>query len=234
MKAIGLVVLGFLGGLVAAAIGDMVSAEVRARLDQLPYTVLHLAIRRLPAELRADIGKDWQAELDHILHRAKLYPVTRLIKGVYFAAGLLRTAPGIARSLALMRGSGQAQTIDAVQLTRIPAVVLRTADVIVSALMLVLLAPVLTQIAIAIKVADGGPVLMREGRFALKFRTTMTTSGHLDASVSLHETDRLRVWGRHDPRVTRLGRLLRRLSLDELPALWSVLMGKASLFGLSR
>lgn len=99
MKSIGLVVLGFLGSLVVVAIGDMVSEEVRARLDRLPHAVLCLAIRRLPGELRADIGKDWHAELDHILHRAKLYPVTRLIVGVSFAAGLLNSAPQIARSL---------------------------------------------------------------------------------------------------------------------------------------
>jgi len=234
MKSIGLVVLGFLGSLVVVAIGDMVSEEVRARLDRLPHAVLCLAIRRLPGELRADIGKDWHAELDHILHRAKLYPVTRLIKGVHFGAGLLRTAPRIARSLALIRGSVQTQTVDAPQLARVPAVVKRIADVAVSALLLVLLAPTLAVVAFVIKLADGGPVLIREGVFALKFRTTVITSGNLDGALSLSETDRPRLWGLYDRRVTRVGRFLRRLSLDELPGLWSVLRGKASLFGPRR
>lgn len=103
MKAIGLLMLGFLGGLAVAAIGDMVSEEIRARLDRLPHVILRLATRRLPAELRADIGEEWQAELDHVLHDARLYPVWRLAVGIHFAAGLHRAAPRVAHSLALTR-----------------------------------------------------------------------------------------------------------------------------------
>jgi len=99
-------VLGFLASLVVVIVGDLVSEEVRARLDHLPHTVLRLAIRRLPANLRDDIGGEWQAELDHILHRAKLYPLTRLVVGVRYAAGLLRTVPQIALGLAFIRRRG--------------------------------------------------------------------------------------------------------------------------------
>ena len=75
MSGIGVIlvaVLGFLASLVVVIVGDLVSEEVRARLDHLPHTVLRLAIRRLSPDLRDDIGEEWQAELDHILHRAKL------------------------------------------------------------------------------------------------------------------------------------------------------------------
>lgn len=107
MKAIGVFLLGCIGGVAAgvaaSVIGAMVSEEVRARLDRLPAWLLSLAIRRLPAELRIEIGKEWRAELDYVLHRAKLYPVTRLIKGTRFTAGLLRTAPTIATALTATR-----------------------------------------------------------------------------------------------------------------------------------
>jgi lipopolysaccharide/colanic/teichoic acid biosynthesis glycosyltransferase len=87
------------------------------------------------------------------------------------------------------------------------------------------MAPVLALIAIAIKLADGGPVLIREGAFGLRFRTTVISSGNSDD----HETHGPRLRGRYDQHLTRLGRFLRHYSLDELPGLWSVLIGKASL-----
>lgn len=102
LTTVGTVFLGFVGGLAAVVIGDLASEEIRARLDRLPDALLCLAIRRLPPELRAERGAEWRAELDHILHRAKIYPVTRLMKGIYFAVGLLCTAPAIARSLGVL------------------------------------------------------------------------------------------------------------------------------------
>jgi hypothetical protein len=103
LAKLGAILLGFLGSTVAVAAGDLISQEVRARLDRLPHAVLYLAIRRLPVELRADVGKEWQAELDQILHRENLYPVTRLIMGLYFAVDLLRTPASMADSLARAR-----------------------------------------------------------------------------------------------------------------------------------
>jgi len=108
MSSIGLLVavLGFLASLALVVVGDLVSEEVRARLDHLPHAVLRLAIRRLPANLPADLGDEWSAELDHILHHATLYPLTRLVFGVRYAAGLLSKAPTIACSLGLIRSEG--------------------------------------------------------------------------------------------------------------------------------
>lgn len=85
--------------LAIVTLGDLVSEEARARLDQIPLTLLRLAIHRLPERLREEVGQDWWAELDHILHRAQLYPVTRLIVGIRFSASLLFKAPSVAREI---------------------------------------------------------------------------------------------------------------------------------------
>jgi lipopolysaccharide/colanic/teichoic acid biosynthesis glycosyltransferase len=104
----------------------------------------------------------------------------------------------------------------------------RALDIIGSGLGLVLLAPLLAGIAAAIRFVDGGPVLFRQHRTGrngkpfsmLKFRTMHT--GPARASLITIGAD---------PRITRLGRWLRRYKLDELPQLWNVLTGEMSLVG---
>jgi Nuclease-related domain len=96
-------VLAWLTGLTVtlgvAAVSGLASDEIRARLEQLPHALLSAAVRRLPYEIRADVGDEWTAELDHILHRVQAYPLTRLLYGIHFALGLLRTAPKIGSDL---------------------------------------------------------------------------------------------------------------------------------------
>lgn len=105
----------------------------------------------------------------------------------------------------------------------------RALDVTGAAVGLVLLGPLLAAIALAIRLLEGAPVLYRQERVGwggrpftmLKFRTMVA-----DAETSGA------VWAtRGDPRRTRLGALLRRTSLDELPQLWNVLKGDMSLVG---
>jgi exopolysaccharide biosynthesis polyprenyl glycosylphosphotransferase len=113
-------------------------------------------------------------------------------------------------------------------------------DRALSALAVLLLAPVFLALAIAIKVDDPGPVFFRqtrvgrEGRrFAMvKFRTMVVNAEQLlPALHDRNEADGLLFKVRDDPRVTRLGRLLRRYSLDELPQLFNVVRGEMSLVG---
>lgn len=96
-------ILVWLGGLVAAAgvaaVSSLVSDEARGRLEHIPDLLLDTAISRLPEKLRADVGEEWRAELEHILHHDEAYPLTRLLRGIRFASGLLRAAPGIGREL---------------------------------------------------------------------------------------------------------------------------------------
>ena len=90
--------------LAAATLGDLVSEEVRSRLDRLPLLIVRLAVRRLPAELRGEQAAEWTAELHCILTGAKGLPVTRLARGIRFALGLLRSSRAIGRELSRSTG----------------------------------------------------------------------------------------------------------------------------------
>jgi len=116
----------------------------------------------------------------------------------------------------------------------------RTFDVIGAALLLLLLAPLLGLIALAIKLTSRGPVLYRSVRpgiggepFAcFKFRTMVEGAEHLqDELEPSNEVGGPLFKIRRDPRVTPVGRLLRRWSLDELPQLFNVIRGEMSLVG---
>jgi len=115
----------------------------------------------------------------------------------------------------------------------------RALDISVSAAALFLLAPVLLAIAIAIKVTSPGPVLFRQRRIGrhgksfqmLKFRSMYDGADEMKPELhALNEADGLFKIA-NDPRVTPVGRLLRRVSFDELPQLVNVLRGEMSLVG---
>jgi exopolysaccharide biosynthesis polyprenyl glycosylphosphotransferase len=104
-------------------------------------------------------------------------------------------------------------------------------DYLVAIFVLVILSPLLFLIALAIKLDSRGPILFRQHRQGFnnapieiwKFRTMRTDSANPEGAV-IQATH-------HDPRVTRVGRFLRRLSLDELPQLVNVLRGEMSIVG---
>ena len=105
---------------------------------------------------------------------------------------------------------------------------------------LVLLSPLLIAISLAIKITDPGPVMFRQTRIGYKgkafkvwkFRTMyVDAEQRLDALRGQNESDGLLFKIHDDPRVTRIGRRLRALSLDELPQLINVLIGQMSLVG---
>ncbi|MGN9802749.1 sugar transferase [Micromonospora sp. L32] len=109
-----------------------------------------------------------------------------------------------------------------------------------AALALLLLLPLGAAVALAIRLDSRGPVLFRQTRVGrggrefgvLKFRTMVVNADALlDELVVRNETDGLMFKMRDDPRVTRVGRLLRKWSLDELPQLVNVLLGQMSLVG---
>lgn len=104
----------------------------------------------------------------------------------------------------------------------------RGLDIVVAALAILLLAPLMLAIAVAIRLDGPGPVLFRQQRYGrerrlfriYKFRTMR------------HEVDpQFRQAVREDRRVTRVGRILRRVNLDELPQLFNVLVGDMALVG---
>lgn len=93
-------VLSAVAGLLGAVLGDLLSEEVRRRLDLIPLHLMRLACTRLPEPARSDRADEWAAELDAILVRrgATKLPVTRLVVGLRFALGLLIATPAIRRS----------------------------------------------------------------------------------------------------------------------------------------
>jgi lipopolysaccharide/colanic/teichoic acid biosynthesis glycosyltransferase len=114
-------------------------------------------------------------------------------------------------------------------------------DTVVSAAAIILLTPLLVAVALAVKLeCPDAPVLFRQSRSGklgqrfqiAKFRTMVPNADELKESLRQRSSVS---WPdfrlEQDPRVTRLGRLLRKTSIDELPQLWSVLRGDMSLVG---
>lgn len=119
-------------------------------------------------------------------------------------------------------------------------IVKRAFDVIVASLALIPAIPLMIVCALLVLIDDGAPVLFRQTRVGekgrlfemLKFRTMVRNADQLSAAVEKRDASGNLIHKiRHDPRVTRTGRLLRRLSLDELPQLFNVLAGTMSLVG---
>ena len=117
----------------------------------------------------------------------------------------------------------------------------RSVDLLTSGVGLVLVAPILLIVAALVRLESKGPIVFRQQRMGLggkvftclKFRTMVP-----DAEARLKELEKSNesVGGvlfkiKDDPRITRLGRFLRKSSLDELPQLWNVLRGEMSLVG---
>jgi lipopolysaccharide/colanic/teichoic acid biosynthesis glycosyltransferase len=118
----------------------------------------------------------------------------------------------------------------------------RVLDVVAAAALLVLLSPFLAVVALLIKAYDGGPVLfwqVRVGRFGRefwcpKFRSMVVNADRLKDQLlkcNDHGGDGVTFKMKRDPRVTPVGRFIRKTSVDELPQLWCVLRGDMTLVG---
>jgi exopolysaccharide biosynthesis polyprenyl glycosylphosphotransferase len=115
----------------------------------------------------------------------------------------------------------------------------RGLDIVGSLVLLLASAPLLAAIAAAIKLDSPGPVLFHQQRVGrggrrfsvLKFRTMIDGAERMVDELLAESRDSDWLLLEHDPRVTRVGRLLRRTSLDELPQAWNVLRGEMSLVG---
>ena len=141
----------------------------------------------------------------------------------------------------IRRGEGPISLLSSPALLGWQLVAKRTLDVVGASLGLVVLSPVLAVCAALVKLSSPGPVIFRQLRVGLggetflmlKLRTMVR-----DADARAHEVVGANVYTdpqlfkvAGDPRITRVGRFLRRSSLDELPQLWNVLRGEMSLVG---
>jgi exopolysaccharide biosynthesis polyprenyl glycosylphosphotransferase len=115
----------------------------------------------------------------------------------------------------------------------------RGMDLLIAAPLLIFLAPLLGLLAVAIKLDSHGPVFFAQERVGrggrhfrlFKLRTMVADAEQRRAELLAASTDPGWLKVEHDPRVTRMGRWLRRLSLDELPQLWNVVRGEMSVVG---
>ncbi len=130
--------------------------------------------------------------------------------------------------------------VDLPTFTGYKVLVKRIFDIIFATLALIGLSPILAVIALLIKLDDGGPVIFRQervGRFGKpftihKFRTMVVDAeSKIDALIAAQGGRALLFKMDDDPRITRVGRILRKYSLDELPQFWSVLRGGMSIVG---
>jgi exopolysaccharide biosynthesis polyprenyl glycosylphosphotransferase len=116
----------------------------------------------------------------------------------------------------------------------------RMFDIVSSAVALVVLAPLLVGVAVAVKLTSRGPVFFRQRRvglhgkpfYMLKFRSMVVNAEELKAKLeALNEQTGPVFKMKNDPRITRVGRFIRKYSIDELPQLINVLRGEMSVVG---
>ncbi len=174
-----------------------------------------------------------RSTMQDVLDQARMYGVDlRLVPDLY--GGLALNTPveylGQFPTIPLHRG----------RVPEISLVLKRILDMVLSSAILLLLAPILVCIAIAIKLDSRGPVFYRSDRIGkkgrvfrcFKFRTMVQDAETRRASVlHMNERDGVLFKIAKDPRITRMGRLLRKYSLDELPQFLNVLSGDMSVVG---
>jgi lipopolysaccharide/colanic/teichoic acid biosynthesis glycosyltransferase len=116
----------------------------------------------------------------------------------------------------------------------------RALDIVLSAIGLLALSPLLLAVGAIMVFSEGRPVLFRQIRVGLhgrpfnivKFRTmTRDAEARYDEVVALSDTRGAAFKMTNDPRITRIGLMLRKTSIDELPQLWNVLLGQMSIVG---
>jgi len=215
------------------------SAQEAARPDE--HLPLLGSVTNLPVAL-------WEHRIERVLIDSSTTPTSdrlldkiRLIKSVGVKVSLLpRLLEVVGWSVALDEVEGvPLMGVRGYGLTQSSRVIKRALDVGGSLAALVVLAPLLVAVAIAVRLSSRGPVLFRQARVGkggrsfnlLKFRTMYDGADeHKHELLHLNEADGLFKIER-DPRITPLGRVLRRCSVDELPQLINVLRGEMSLVG---
>lgn len=116
----------------------------------------------------------------------------------------------------------------------------RLADILISAVAMLLVAPMMVIIALAIKLNDGGPVFYHQKRVGYRGRhftfhklrsMRVDADQQREALLGQSDADGVAFKMRRDPRITGIGRFLRKFSIDELPQLWCVFVGTMSIVG---
>jgi exopolysaccharide biosynthesis polyprenyl glycosylphosphotransferase len=242
-------------------IGDEVSAEtIRSKLGHggvKAEVVAHLDLDKVASWSTDSFSESRLAEIRDLaqtldVHRAIIAP--RSVDGGEML-NLVRTLKAVGvrvsvlpRLLEVVGSSVEFDDLHGVtvmgvrrfDLTRSSAMFKRAFDVLGALAGLLAVSPLLVVIAVAVKLEDGGPVFFRQQRVGrhghrfrmLKFRTMVPDAEALkDGLRDRNEAKDGLFKIAEDPRITRVGRLLRRSALDELPQLWNIVRGEMSLVG---
>jgi len=223
---------------VIGIVGDKVPSRAWQEQSGIPSLGLLGDIEQIVERVRPDelMVVDREVEVRHLVELAEL---CRRHKLTLKLADLdMRFSES---GVSLVPGLGEALFVSTPSLHSGAAWLLkRCTDVVIAAVLLVLAAPLLAVVAVAIKLTSPGPVFYAAQRVGLgqrrfrcyKFRTMQADAPSLQAHLEArNEADGAVFKIRDDPRVTPLGRWLRALSIDELPQLINVLGGEMSLVG---
>ena len=219
-------------------VGDTVPSKAWQEQSGIPSLGLLQDIERIVERVHPDqlVVVDREVEVRHLVEVAELCRRRRITLKLVdlemrFSESRVSLVPGLGEVLFVCAPSVQSSTAWLIK---------RCTDVAAAAVLLVLAAPVLAIVALAIKLSSPGPVFYTARRVGLgqqpfwccKFRTMQADAQALQCQLEAqNEADGAIFKIRDDPRVTRLGRWLRALSIDELPQLINVLRGDMSLVG---
>jgi exopolysaccharide biosynthesis polyprenyl glycosylphosphotransferase len=231
------------GGAPAAALAEALERQPWMAVDVVAVAAVGEApvawpgARRLAdaAEARRFLDSGGAREVFVALPAAEAHRLPAILAELSQTQADVRVVPDLGAALLINPSATVVAGLPVVSVRERPlyglrAAVKRATDFALSAALLVVLSPLLALVALLVLVTSGRPVLFRQERMGLdgrpfamlKFRTMRADAESASGPVFA---------SRGDPRVTPAGRVLRRLSLDELPQLWNVLSGEMSLVG---
>ncbi len=213
------------------AVEGMVAANPEETGQMIGSTRVIGSVAELPELVERTGAELVYLALNRSEHEAELEALERLND----STAAVRLVPDLARTFTLNASVEDFEGTPVILVTESPgqgwnAVLKRAFDFTFALIGLILMSPLLLLLAIIVKVDSRGPALYGQERVGLigqRFKMYKFRTMRADA-----EADGEAAWSRPgDPRRTRLGSILRRLSLDELPQLWNVLVGHMSLVG---
>lgn len=225
----GLEVKGLLSEAPKLAVEEIAGLKVLGPLSDLPA----LLKREVVDEVHFAVSRRTLERLDQAVQVCDEMGVT--VRIVMTLVGKLNSRP----SLETLGGT-PLLTLSSTPRDEAALVLKRVIDVLVSATALVAASPVLLVAALAVKLSSAGPAIFRQKRSGMngrvftlyKFRTMVQDAESRRAELETkNEMDGPVFKIKDDPRVTGVGRVLRKLSIDELPQLWNVLRGDMSIVG---
>jgi exopolysaccharide biosynthesis polyprenyl glycosylphosphotransferase len=225
----GFTVVGFLDDHPAKAGTDIGRFRALGRIDNLPQTL----VKELIDEVIITLPWQYHRKIMSIMtHCERRHVRTRIVPDLF----QMRISRMQVEEIAGVPMIG----VKEAGISSLSQVVKRTLDVAVAGLGLIFFAPVMLLMAMMIKMGSAGPVLFEQERVGkdgqlftiYKFRSMIEGAEKQQETLrDLNEADGPLFKIKDDPRLTRLGKLMRRLSVDELPQLYNVLMGDMSLIG---